>query len=172
MATQTNLDSPSGRLLSLDVLRGFDMFWIVFGEVVVWSLAEHTGWAICVRISAELTHPAWHGFTFYDLIFPLFLFIAGVSFPYSMASRLQRGQSMASLHWHVIQRGLILFVLGLLRKQHGLLALDFANMNYPSVLGRIGIAYVMGALIAMHTTWRGRVGWALALLLGYWAAIT
>ena len=163
--------APSGRLLSLDVLRGFDMFWIFFGEVVVWSLAKHTDWQIFDWFTRELRHVRWHGFTFYDLIFPLFIFIAGVSFPFSMANRLQRGETLASLHWHVVRRGAILFVLGLARKNQGLLSLDFANINYTSVLGRIGIAYVIATLIAIHTSWRGRIVWAVGLLLGWWAAM-
>jgi len=171
MSSQPQLDSSQGRLLSLDVLRGFDMFWIVFGEVAVWSLAEHTDWRIFEWMFAELTHPEWHGFTFYDLVFPLFMFIAGVSFPFSMASRLDRGESLKDMQWHILRRGLILILLGLLRKQKGLLTLNFAAINYTSVLGRIGIAYVCGTLIAMHTSWRGRIGWSVGLLLGYWAAI-
>ena len=84
MGTLPQPMTSSKRLLSLDVLRGFDMFWIVFGEVAVWSLNEHTDWKIFEIMEAELAHPRWHGFAFYDLIFPLFMFIAGVSFPFSL----------------------------------------------------------------------------------------
>ena len=67
------------RLYSLDALRGFDMFWIMGAEEIVHSLAKVTGWGFFQAFSEELTHPAWNGFHFYDLIFPLFLFIAGVA---------------------------------------------------------------------------------------------
>lgn len=157
--------------MSLDVLRGFDMFWIVFGEVVVWSLADHTDWKFIPLIEAELEHPRWNGFTFYDLIFPLFMFIAGVSFPFSLAKRLDRGESMASLHWHIVSRGLLLVLLGCIRNGNGLLLFDFEEMSYPSVLGRIGLGYMFGALLALHTTWRGQLVWAVGILLGYWAAL-
>ncbi|MEO2048647.1 MAG: DUF5009 domain-containing protein [Pirellulales bacterium] len=161
----------SERLLSLDVLRGFDMFWITFGEVAIWSLAEHTNWKVFSLIEAELEHPSWHGFTFYDLIFPLFMFLAGVSFPFSLAKRLECGESMASIHWHIVRRGLLLVLLGLIRKNNGLLLFDFEELSYPSVLGRIGLGYMFGSLIALHTKLRGQIAWAIGILLGYWAAL-
>jgi predicted acyltransferase len=162
---------PSERLLSLDVLRGFDMFWIVFGEVLVWSLSAHTDWKFLEVVNAELKHPAWHGFAFYDLIFPLFMFIAGVSFPLSLAKRLERGESMASIHWHIFTRTAILILLGTILSDKGLLMFEFSEMSYTSVLGRIGLGYMFGSLIALHTTWRGQLAWAIGILLGYWAAL-
>ena len=65
------------RLYSLDALRGFDMFWIIGGEEIFHSLFKATGSPFWGAISNQFTHPAWNGFHFYDLIFPLFLFIAG-----------------------------------------------------------------------------------------------
>ena len=69
----------SQRLLSLDALRGFDMFWIIGGEGVAHAAAALTGWGWLAWLSGQLHHPEWNGFTFYDLIFPLFLFIAGAA---------------------------------------------------------------------------------------------
>tara|TARA_Y100001968_G_scaffold26417_1_gene20588 strand:+ start:595 stop:1734 length:1140 start_codon:yes stop_codon:yes gene_type:complete len=163
------------RLRSLDVLRGFDMFWIIGGKPVVLGLValfsvEASNW-----LSDRLRHPEWHGFEAYDLIFPLFLFIAGVSTVYSIENRLKKGDSRASLHRHFIQRGLILVLLGIL--YNGLLSQDLSSAEgwsearYASVLGRIGLAYMFAALIAANTQWRFQVIWVIGLLVGYWAAL-
>jgi len=69
--------APDRRLLSLDALRGFDMFWIMGGESIVHAAATLTGWTWLVWFAGQLEHPKWHGFALYDLIFPLFLFMAG-----------------------------------------------------------------------------------------------
>ncbi|MDP7049396.1 MAG: DUF5009 domain-containing protein [Verrucomicrobiota bacterium] len=163
------------RLRSLDVLRGFDMFWIIGGKPVVLGLValfsvEASNW-----LGDRLHHPEWHGFEPYDLIFPLFLFIAGVSTVYSVANRMAKGDSRASLQRHCIQRGLTLVLLGML--YNGLLSRDLAStdgwgeMRYASVLGRIGLAYMFAALIAANTQWRAQVIWVVGLLVGYWAAL-
>ena len=159
----------SERLMSLDALRGFDMFWIMGGESVAHAAAKLTGWAWLAWLSAELKHPEWHGFTFYDLIFPLFLFMAGVSMPYSFEKRLSRGDSAHQLYRHIIVRGLVLVLLGWIHQ--GILKLDWENMRYPSVLGRIGLAYMFAGLIVLHANLRGRLIWIVGLLVSYWAAL-
>lgn len=78
------------RLYSLDALRGFDMFWIMGAEEIFHALAKATGSPFWEAIAGELTHPDWNGFHFYDLIFPLFLFIAGVATPYSVGRELEK----------------------------------------------------------------------------------
>jgi predicted acyltransferase len=157
------------RLLSLDALRGFDMFWIIGGEGIVKAAAELTHWRWLEWFAGQLEHPKWHGFALYDLIFPLFLFIAGVAMPFSFEKRLERGDTRGQLYRHVIVRGLLLVLLGMI--YNGLLKFDFANQRYPSVLGRIGLAYLFAALIVLNTGVRGQVLWIVALLAGYWAAL-
>ena len=157
------------RLMSLDALRGFDMFWIIGGESVAHAAAKLTGWAWLVWLSGQLHHPEWHGFAFYDLIFPLFLFMAGVAMPFSFEKRLGRGDSRRDLYRHVVVRGLVLVLLGWIYS--GLLKFDWDTMRWPSVLGRIGLAYMFAGLIALNTELRGRLLWIAGLLLGYWAAL-
>lgn len=157
------------RLTSLDALRGFDMFWIIGGESIAHAAAKLTGWAWLVWLSGQLVHPEWHGFAFYDLIFPLFLFMAGVSMPFSFEKRLGRGDTLQQLHRHVVVRGLVLVLLGWLYS--GILKFEWETMRYPSVLGRIGLAYLFAGLIFLHTELRGRLIWIVGLLLGYWAAL-
>jgi predicted acyltransferase len=109
----TEIKPPSKRLYSLDALRGFDMFWIMGGEGIFIALASLTGWPIFKWCAQQLDHVPWHGFVFYDMIFPLFLFIAGISFPFSLAKRIAGNDSRASIYKHVIFRGLILVLLGM-----------------------------------------------------------
>jgi predicted acyltransferase len=177
-----------GRLLSLDALRGFDMFWIIGGEELIRALANLSGNPTFHELAYKHTdHPEWHGFSLYDCIFPLFMFIAGVAIPYSFASHLARGQGSAGLHIRVIRRGILLILLGLVI--NGILAFnftlhfdqaadgarrlvsDFSHVRFPSVLGRIGIGYTFAALIVLHTRPRNQLLTAIGLLIGYWAAL-
>jgi predicted acyltransferase len=157
------------RLISLDALRGFDMFWIIGGVPIVNAVAGLTGWSWLIWLGGQMEHPKWHGFALYDLIFPLFLFIAGVAMPFSFEKRLARGDSKFALYRHVIVRGLLLVLLGMI--YNGLLKFDWPNMRYPSVLGRIGLAYLFAGLIVLNTGVRGRLVWFVGLLVGYWAAL-
>ena len=155
------------RLQSLDALRGFDMFWIIGGGVIFARLASLTDWTPLVWWEKHLHHAAWHGFTFEDLIFPLFLFIAGVSFPFSMVKRSEKDDSKKSLYMHIFKRGLILVLLGLI--YNGLLSFDFSQMRFASVLGRIGLSWMFAALIFLNTGKINiRIVWCAGLLIFYW----
>jgi len=162
--------NESRRLVSLDALRGFDMFWIAGGEGIVHAFAELTGWAIAIWASTQLRHVEWDGFVFYDMIFPLFLFIAGVAIPFSLVRRVEAGEDRKKLMLHVVRRGLVLVVLGVIYN-NGLFQRSFADTRFPSVLGRIGLAYMFAALIVLNTKLRGQIMWFVGLLLGYWAAM-
>ena len=154
------------RLQSLDALRGFDMFWII-GWGKIWSgLALLTGWPVLDWWASQMIHPDWSGFTFYDTIFPLFLFIAGISFPFSFAKNKSKGVSTGQLYYMIFKRMLVLVFLGLI--YNGLLKLNFNDQRYASVLGRIGLAWGFAALIFINTKLRGRIIWCAALLIFYW----
>lgn len=156
----------SKRLYSLDALRGFDMFWIMGGENIFIGLATLTGWPVFKWCAEQLEHVEWHGFVFYDMIFPLFLFIAGISFPFSLAKRTASNETRKSIYRHVLYRGLILVVLGILYNNG--VRFDFGEMRYGSVLGRIGLAWMFAALIFMNTKLSFRIIWFWAILIGYW----
>jgi len=154
------------RLHSLDALRGFDMFWIMGGGSLFAGLALATKWPFLEWWSEQLEHVQWHGFRFEDMIFPLFLFIAGISFPFSYAKRTSMNQSRKDIYKHVISRGLILVVLGIAYNNG--IRFDFANMRFGSVLGRIGLAWMFAALIYMNTNRNFRIAWFGVILIGYW----
>src|SRR5579859_6337470 len=150
--------TPSQRLYSLDALRGFDMFWIAGGEEIFHSLAKITGNSFWQTLSDQFEHPAWNGFHFYDLIFPLFLFIAGVATPYSVGKELEKGTSRQQLLWRVVRRGLILVLLGIYYN-NGAKIHPWADIRYGSVLGRIGLAYMFANIIYLYTKQRGQTIW-------------
>ena len=155
------------RLYSLDALRGFDMFWIIGAEDIFHGLAKATGSPFWASISNQFTHPAWDGFHVYDLIFPLFLFLAGVSTPYSVGRDLEKGKSRYQLMLRVIKRGLILVALGIIYN-NGLEIRPLEEIRFSSVLGRIGIAYMLAGIIYLYTKERWQLVWFAGLLVGYW----
>ena len=102
----------STRLYSLDALRGFDMFWIMGIERIFHTLAKNTEAPFWQVLSNQFRHLEWQGFTFYDLIFPLFLFLAGVSVPYALGKQFEMGKSKKRVVLRVIKRGIILCIFG------------------------------------------------------------
>lgn len=159
--------SISQRLYSLDALRGFDMLWIAGGDELFHQMGKATHSPFWETIANQFTHPAWNGFHCYDLIFPLFLFIAGVATPYSIASRLRKGQTKEQVLMHIIKRGLVLVLLGIIYN-NGLEIQPISGMRFGSVLGRIGLAYMFANIIFLYTKQRGQIIWFCALLIGYW----
>ncbi len=155
-----------GRLMSIDALRGFDMLFIMGGAGLLAALAQWMPCGFTESLARQMDHVEWHGLAHHDTIFPLFLFIAGISFPFSLSKQRAMGRSEGAIHWKVVRRGLTLVLLGMI--YNGLLDLDFSNFRYASVLGRIGLAWMFGALIYMHTGWKSRCWITAALLVSYW----
>lgn len=156
----------SKRLLSLDTLRGFDMFFIMGGAGFFIALNDLFPNAFFGAIAAQMYHVPWHGFTQHDMIFPLFLFIAGISFPFSLANRRAKGISEKSIYLNIIRRGLTLVLFGMI--YNGLLKFDFENLRCCSVLGRIGLGWMFAALIFLNTKTKTRVIISAAILILYW----
>lgn len=157
----------SERLLSLDALRGFDLFWIVGGHAIVTSLHALTGWEWLGWTNGLLRHVEWDGFLPYDLIFPLFLFLAGVSTPFSLSSRLEAGARGEACR-KAVQRGLLLVLLGIVYN-NGLQWKGLEAMRFGSVLGRIGLACMFAQLIFIfnHRSPRRLWYWLAGVLVGY-----
>ncbi|MCK5820311.1 MAG: DUF5009 domain-containing protein [Bacteroidales bacterium] len=159
--------TPATRLLSLDALRGFDMFWIIGGGAFFTALIDATGWGWLEGVSKQLHHVKWDGFRAWDLIFPLFMFIAGVAIPYAILSKLKKGQSKSSLVMKIIKRGVILVFLGFV--YNGIFKLQFGDpgFRFASVLGQIGLAYLIAGLIVIYTrNFKFRLMWLAGMLLG------
>lgn len=162
-----NSTPMSGRLQSLDTLRGFDMMFIMGVAGLVMKLCALAPGAFTDAIAAQMVHVKWDGLAHHDTIFPLFLFIAGVSFPFSLAKQRQSGVSAVGIYGKIIRRVVALAFLGLI--YNGLLKLDFATLRCASVLARIGIAWGVAAVLYVNFGVRTRAVIAGAILLGYWA---
>ena len=161
----TKQRKQNGRLESLDALRGFDMFFIMGGGPLILAICAALGVGDSA-FAQQFHHVPWDGFHFEDTIFPLFLFIAGVSFPFSMAKRLSDGATKASLCWHSVRRGLTLILFGLIC--NGLLQFDFAHLRFYGVLQLIGFAWMVAAIQYVWCGAKARAVIALALLVGSW----
>ena len=155
------LPKKSERLVSVDALRGFDMFWIAGGEVIVAALAKYTNWPVFNWMHTQMEHVEWNGFHFYDVIFPLFLFLAGVSMPFSILKRKERGDSMKDIYIHLIKRVLILIGLGMIYNG----ALSFENVRVASVLARIGLGWFFASLIVLNFKPKHLLIWFWGILL-------
>ena len=152
--------SEGGRLLSLDAFRGL--------TVAAMVLVNNPGtWR---AVYPPLRHAEWHGWTPTDLIFPFFLFIVGIAIPLALGRRAAAGQARSALVAKILRRSAIIFALGLLL--HAIPSLDLATIRIPGVLQRIAVCYLVAALVFLWTSWRVQAGLAIALLVGYWAALT
>jgi predicted acyltransferase len=170
MAATTQADdfqATPTRLHSLDALRGFDMVWIMGLEPVVKELAKATHWPFLEAAAIQLDHPAWNGFHLYDLIFPLFLFMAGVSTPFSVGRELEKGTSRNKLLWRIIKRGLILVIFGIIYN-NGLNIKPLADIRLGSVLGRIGLGYMFAAIIYLYAKEKWQIFWFWFFIIAYW----
>ena len=167
------------RLLSLDAFRGLT----VAGMLLV---NDPGSWG---SIYPPLEHAAWHGWTPTDLIFPFFLFIAGITTHLSLSSRRARGDDEGAIRAQIIRRGLLIFLFGFL--VNGFPYFTWGSVagvtdptllqrvgdrllhwRFMGVLQRIGIAYMLAGLLTQRTTLRQQVVIIASLLLGYWFVMT
>ena len=154
------------RLASLDALRGFDMLFIMGFSNLVVALCTLLPCGADCWLAQQMTHVEWNGLHHHDTIFPLFLFIAGISFPFSLAKSRSQGKSKAAIYRKIVRRGLILVLLGLVT--NGLFQFEFDSIRIPSVLARIGLAWMFAALLSVDLKVWVRAVIAGAILLGYW----
>ena len=159
----------SARLVSLDALRGFDMFWILGADALVHTLAKACNVAPLRFLDQQLEHKDWAGFAFYDLIFPLFVFMAGVSVVFSL-SRLIETQGRTAAVKRVLGRGTLLFVVGLFYA--GGFSNAWPDIRVLGVLQRIALAYTGAGLLFCFFKPRSLAAIGAAILVGYWALLT
>ncbi|MBM3835728.1 MAG: DUF1624 domain-containing protein [Verrucomicrobia bacterium] len=168
--TQHQVATPaSSRLMSLDALRGFDMFWIVGAEEIVHALHKVTPNAFVNLLTGQLTHKDWEGVAFYDLIFPLFVFIVGVSLVYSL-SRTIAECGRAAAYKRILWRSALLFLLGIFTYDG--IADGVERIRLLGVLQRIALCYLFAGFIFCTFKLRGMIAICAALLVGYWALMT
>lgn len=164
-----DIDKPDTvRLRSIDALRGFDMFWIMGIGSVIMHIAAIEGTPFWTSFAAQFEHPYWNGFTLWDMIFPLFMFLSGLSSPYSIDKQLTSGRFKKQILWKVIKRGLVLILLGIIYNTKGIELRPLVEYRYASVLGKIGVSYVFANIIYLYAKPKTRIIWYWGLLIGYW----
>lgn len=165
---ETSSLNPQGpRLRSLDALRGFDMFWIIGGAHLIRALEPFSHNKIVSVMSEQLHHVNWEGLHAYDVIFPLFVFVAGASAALSIASH--RNRSPAAEHVALLRRLAVLFALGVL--YNGGFSRPIEDMRWAGVLQRIAVCSFFVGLAHVHLSWRWRAGLFGALVVGYGLAL-
>lgn len=167
----TSSSPPSKRLLSIDALRGFDMLLIAGAGSFLVQLKGKTSISAVDWVAGQFYHPAWNGFSFYDFIFPLFLFIAGVSLTFSLNKGRSLGMTKATLYKKTFSRMIILILLGILFKNSPVPFFEPSQIRLGSVLGRIGIATFVATIIYLNFDFYKRIGVAAIILLLYYAAL-
>jgi predicted acyltransferase/predicted RNA-binding Zn-ribbon protein involved in translation (DUF1610 family) len=168
------------RLVSLDVLRGFDMFWIVGADALSRALlklsSEDAAPGIIKGVAGQLQHVRWEGFHFYDLIFPLFVFMVGMAAVLSLTKIVERDGQVSAIK-RVVRRAALLFVLGAVYDMidtgygGGLAKIPGENL-LCGVLQRIALCYLFAGLLVCTVKLRGLVAAFLILLIGYWAVLS
>jgi predicted acyltransferase len=164
-----DIPAAPGRLMALDALRGFDMLWIVGAGGIVHALGKISHGGVAGFLARQLNHAPWEGFTFYDLIFPLFVFIVGVSTVFSL-QRIREQTGAKGVYRRIMRRGLLLLVLGIVYS--GGVSDGWEGVRLLGVLQRIAICYTVTALLCCVVRVRGLVAVCVSLLVGYWALLS
>ena len=160
-------ENPPGRLASIDALRGFAMLMIIGVDAVVIALGkclfgDDGGW-----LARQMSHPEWFGLTFYDTIFPTFLFVSGLSFPFSYARHRERGMSKSRMLLRCLRRAMVLVALGWVVNVATCGWPGFASFRYGSVLAKIGLGWFFAAVLFTCLPRIARVAACAGLIVGY-----
>jgi predicted acyltransferase len=155
--------------MSVDALRGFDMFWIIGADSLIYALNGMSKSRPTSFLAEQLDHAEWAGFHFYDLIFPLFVFIVGVSLVFSLTKTIERAGRAEALK-RVFRRSLLLFAVGIFYS--GGFTSPWPDIRLMGVLNRIALAYFFGGLLFCFFKPRVLVAICVGILAGYWAIMT
>jgi predicted acyltransferase len=159
--------SPAGnRLMSIDALRGFDMFWIICAEGIVSALHEMNKSKPVEFVANQLEHVEWEGFHFEDMIFPLFVFIMGVSTVFSIGKLLEKEGLMGAMG-RILKRTGLMLIIALIYS--GGCSKPWPDIRLMGVLQRIALCYFFGSMLFCFLKPKAIAAAAVALLLGYWA---
>ncbi len=163
-----------GRLVSLDALRGFDLLWILGADSIGGALAGLQGGPLAAALARQLNHVEWEGFRFYDLIFPLFVFMVGVSLVFSL-TRIVVKEGKDQAIQRIIKRSALLYLFGVLiyNADHGSYQWQtVGDLRLLGVLQRIAICYFVTGLLFVFFQPRTLMVLTVVILAGYWALLT
>ncbi|MGA2073354.1 MAG: DUF5009 domain-containing protein [Terriglobia bacterium] len=170
-AATANPPIPTARLASLDALRGFDMFWITGGTAILMGLGKVVDRPWFDKFLVQFDHVPWRGLHFYDLIWPLFMFIMGAAIPLAVAKRRAQGETDRRLLLHALWRAIVMFCLGTVT-QGNLLLFDWYKFRpCYSVLHGLAVGYLIATLVAVKVKPKWHAPTIAAFLLAYWAVV-
>src|SRR4051794_5454812 len=166
---------PTARVLSLDALRGFDMFWIIGGDrlaLAILALIPESRAPWIDQAKMQFAHVKWEGFHFYDLIMPLFLFVVGAAMPFSFARRAELGHSKSRMMIKLLSRTVTLFILGMAVQGH-LLDFDLGTLHpFSNTLQAIAVGYLFSGIFMLYLPVWSQVVAAIFLMGLYWGLLT
>ena len=166
----SSVSTPHQRLASLDALRGFDLLMLVAVGPLVLQFVQAVGGDSLQGLATLFTHKDWEGFSPWDLIMPLFVFMSGASIPFAL-SRMKQEKDYRSLTYRLSKRIALLWIFGMIC-QGNLLGLDPDRIYfYSNTLQSIALGYLVAALFFMFTGWRTQLIAAIVMLLVYWAGM-
>lgn len=160
------------RLESLDVLRGFDLFCLtILGPLI--HAFNHTGdYVWMAPVMHQFRHVGWAGFAFWDIVMPLFMFMAGVSIPFAFSKYIKSGDSKWIIYRRILRRVVVLWILGAVC-QGNLLALDMGSLKiFSNTLQAIAVGYLIASVFFLHFRQKGQLIVAAVFLLLYWILLT
>ena len=162
-------DTRTDRVMSVDVLRGFDMFWLVGGMGLALAVIRLAGPTAKAWLLPQTDHAKWVGFTFYDFIFPLFVFVVGMSVVFSLTKLLEQKGRWAA-YKRIARRVVLMYLLGVF--YYGGMSHVWSEIRWLGVLQRLALCYGISGLLYCHLKLRGLLVVCVALLVGYWALLT
>jgi predicted acyltransferase len=163
------------RVESVDALRGFNFVWILCGDGIMLAIDEMSHdkgpvvGAVGGFLGEQLTHVPWEGLRFYDFVFPLFVFLTGVSIVLSLPRLVER-EGRGRAHVRVLRRALILYLLGFI--YYGGISEHWEDVRWLGILQRIALCYLFVSLMFLNLDLRGMIAACVGLLVGYWALMT
>lgn len=164
------MNTENKRLESLDILRGFDLFFIVALEHIMRSLDTCVDASWFDSIMWCFTHVAWEGFSPWDLIMPLFMFMSGVTIPFSL-SRYRHEGNKREAYFRIVKRFVLLWICGMIC-QGNLLGLNPERIYlYTNTLQAIAIGYLVSSILYLNTSAKTQIGISVSLLVIFWACM-
>lgn len=157
---------PSNRIASIDVLRGFDMLFIIFLDHFFNALNVGVHSTFTQSLASQFDHPEWFGSTVYDIVMPLFLFIVGASIPFALTKRKQQESGLSDIYKKLVKRFVILFILGWIVQGH---LLEFNKETFSifsNTLQAIAVGYFFSSIAYLHLNKKKQyIAFALCLLI-------
>lgn len=161
----------SPRLVSLDTLRGFTMFWIMGGRELLLAIVACAYPAAYDAVETHVTHPRWEGFVVWDLIMPTFLFLVGASMPFAMAKWRKPGTMWTSIYARIFRRVILLWILGMIA-QGSLQKYELRSLElFSNTLQAIAVGYLFASIALLHLPILGQIAVGSSCVVGYWVLL-